>query len=192
MPFPPLVVSGQVVAASHINAIRNALAVWPGDVSADGYNLNDIGGLFFNDDPDTGIQRPSADVLQILAGGAVRLQADTALHALGSGQLSSGAPSGMSTFSVIANISGDTDRRMMFGIDGVNALGWIQVYDIGAIPYALYLNPQGGNVVMGSAWNGTHPQFGSHHLWVDSSGRLRIKSSAPVSDTDGSIVGAQS
>lgn len=148
MPFPPLVVTGQVVSAAHINSIRNALSTWPGDVSADGYNLNELGGLFFNDDPDTGIQRPSADVLQIVTGGAVRLQADTALHAIGSGQLSSGAPSGLSTFSVIANVAGDTDRRMMFGIDEVNAIGWIQVYDLGAIPYALHLNPQGGRVVI--------------------------------------------
>lgn len=41
-------------------------------------------------------------------------------------------------------------------------------------------------------YNGGHLQLGSSHLWVDASGRLRIKSSAPTSDTDGTIVGAQS
>ena len=31
-----------------------------------------------------------------------------------------------------------------------------------------------------------------YYLWVDTSGRLRIKSSAPTSATDGTIVGTQS
>lgn len=46
--------------------------------------------------------------------------------------------------------------------------------------------------VQGSAWNTTHLCIGIHHLWVDASGHLRIKSSAPTSDTDGTVVGAQS
>lgn len=33
--------------------------------------------------------------------------------------------------------------------------------------------------------------FGAYYLWVDSSGRLRIKNGAPTSDTDGVIVGTQ-
>lgn len=41
------------------------------------------------------------------------------------------------------------------------------------------------------AWDGGHLQLGSYHLWVDSTGDLRIKSSAPVNDTDGTVVGAQ-
>lgn len=43
----------------------------------------------------------------------------------------------------------------------------------------------------GSAWNGNHPVMGSYHLWIDSSGRLRVKSSKPTSDTDGTVVGTQ-
>lgn len=35
-------------------------------------------------------------------------------------------------------------------------------------------------------------QIDNYHLWVDNSGRLRIKSSAPTSDTDGTVVGTQS
>lgn len=31
----------------------------------------------------------------------------------------------------------------------------------------------------------------TYYLWVDSTGRLRIKSGAPTSDTDGTVVGAQ-
>lgn len=56
----------------------------------------------------------------------------------------------------------------------------------------LGLSPKGTGVVrMDSAWNGAHFVMGVSHLWVDSSGRLRIKASAPTSDTDGTVVGAQ-
>jgi Pectate lyase superfamily protein len=40
-------------------------------------------------------------------------------------------------------------------------------------------------------WNGGHLLLGNYHIWVDSSGRLRIKNGAPTSDTDGVVVGAQ-
>lgn len=43
----------------------------------------------------------------------------------------------------------------------------------------------------GSAWNGNHGLMGGYHLWVDSLGKLRIKSGAPTSDADGVIVGTQ-
>lgn len=42
-----------------------------------------------------------------------------------------------------------------------------------------------------AAWDGAHLTIGSFHLWVDSSGRLRMKPSAPGSDTDGDLVGSQ-
>lgn len=39
----------------------------------------------------------------------------------------------------------------------------------------------------------TQPFYlGSYALWVDSTGDLRIKSGAPTSDTDGTVVGTQS
>lgn len=48
------------------------------------------------------------------------------------------------------------------------------------------------NVEMASsAWNVAHLILGSYHLWVDGSGKLRIKSSAPASDGDGDVVGTQ-
>jgi hypothetical protein len=40
-------------------------------------------------------------------------------------------------------------------------------------------------------WNGEHIVMGGQHMWIDSSTRLRIKSSAPTSDTDGTVVGTQ-
>lgn len=48
------------------------------------------------------------------------------------------------------------------------------------------------NRVSGSTWDGPHPILGMTHIWVDATGDLRIKSSAPSSDLDGSIVGTQS
>lgn len=55
------------------------------------------------------------------------------------------------------------------------------------------ITPKGTGVVRvpDGTWNGRHFSLGSYHLWVDASGRLRIKSSAPTSDTDGAVVGTQ-
>ena len=47
-------------------------------------------------------------------------------------------------------------------------------------------------LVVDSAWNLYGFGMGSYKLWVDGSGRLRIKNGIPVSDTDGTIVGTQS
>jgi hypothetical protein len=41
------------------------------------------------------------------------------------------------------------------------------------------------------SWNTAHQLLGAYHVWVDASGRLRIKSTAPTSDTDGTVVGTQ-
>jgi len=44
-----------------------------------------------------------------------------------------------------------------------------------------------------SAYGGTYPlRLGVYYIWIDSTGDARIKSSAPTSDTDGSIIGTQS
>jgi len=45
---------------------------------------------------------------------------------------------------------------------------------------------------LSSAWNNQHLTLGNYCIWVDSSGRLRIKNGVPTSDTDGTIVGTQS
>lgn len=42
-----------------------------------------------------------------------------------------------------------------------------------------------------SAWNSAHLVLGTFHIWVDSSGKMRIKNGAPGSDTDGTVVGTQ-
>ena len=43
-----------------------------------------------------------------------------------------------------------------------------------------------------SSWESSHLVMGTFHVWVDSSGRLRIKDGAPSSSTDGTVVGTQS
>ena len=40
----------------------------------------------------------------------------------------------------------------------------------------------------GSAWNTPHAILGAYHLWLDAAGHLRVKSSAPTSDTDGAFL----
>lgn len=54
------------------------------------------------------------------------------------------------------------------------------------------LEVNGNMKISSGAWNSGHLILGSYHLWVDSTGDLRIKSSAPTSDTDGTVVGTQS
>lgn len=44
---------------------------------------------------------------------------------------------------------------------------------------------------VGGAWNSSHLVMGNYRVWVDSSGRLRIKNGSPSSDTDGTVVGTQ-
>ena len=54
------------------------------------------------------------------------------------------------------------------------------------------LEVNGNAKTTGGAWNSGHLVMGAYHLWVDTSGRLRIKSSAPISALDGTVVGTQS
>lgn len=68
-------------------------------------------------------------------------------------------------------------------------------FDVGRIRVYHGRQPMNGNHLrtLGTgAWDGEHVVMGPSHLWIDSLGKLRIKSSAPISDTDGAVVGAQS
>jgi len=49
-----------------------------------------------------------------------------------------------------------------------------------------------GQVSMSGRWNKGHLVLGGYHIWPDASGVLRVKSSAPTSDTDGTVIGTQS
>lgn len=49
-----------------------------------------------------------------------------------------------------------------------------------------------GGGALSSSWNQRPLLIGSHRLWFDTGGLLRTKSSAPSSETDGTVVGTQS
>jgi hypothetical protein len=49
----------------------------------------------------------------------------------------------------------------------------------------------GDHFKLDGTWNGGRLQLGNYHLWVDATGALRVKSGAPASDLDGTVVGAQ-
>ena len=111
--------------------------------------------------------------------------------------------------------SAGTENIAIFG-DGTNAQAGtgqqkIQVFGGSAetrkleiyqsIGGAAFIDGSGGTSVTGGGfgvtigdgtWNSDPLKLGSYYLWVDSTGDLRIKSSAPSSDTDGTVVGTQS
>jgi predicted Fe-Mo cluster-binding NifX family protein len=49
-----------------------------------------------------------------------------------------------------------------------------------------------GTKINNSNWDGRHLLLGSWHIWIDASGRLRMKASAPTTESDGVIIGTQS
>jgi hypothetical protein len=68
--------------------------------------------------------------------------------------------------------------------------------DVNITPGVGSIDNASGNVVIkdtagNSGWNTAHLRMGIYHFWVDSSSRLRVKNSAPISDTDGTVVGTQ-
>lgn len=70
-----------------------------------------------------------------------------------------------------------------FKVSALVASGWTQ---------PLFVDNADGSAGVGSsAWNGTHLRMGTYRLWIDASGRLRVKNGKPTSDTDGTIVGTQ-
>jgi hypothetical protein len=89
-------------------------------------------------------------------------------------------------------------RALDYGIS--NSYAWFQSRDKNnfGVNYDLALNPNGGDVYTGKdlyvgqgAWNTGHFALGNYHIWVDSTGDLRIKNGQPTSDTDGTVVGTQ-
>lgn len=68
--------------------------------------------------------------------------------------------------------------------------------DINITPGVGSVGNVSGNVTIkdtagNSGWNTSHLRMGLYHFWVDALGRLRVKNSAPTSDTDGTVVGTQ-
>lgn len=90
-----------------------------------------------------------------------------------------------------------TATLMRAGTNGINgALSFcgfwqrkLTIADVTAI--ANLTQPYKPVVPIASEWNTPTLRVGAYHLWVDATGDLRIKGSAPTSDTDGTVVGTQ-
>jgi len=86
-----------------------------------------------------------------------------------------------------------------FSLRGQNASGSYAATggDVNISPGTGSVSNSSGNAVIadtagnGGAWNTSHIVLGIYHIWVDTTGRLRIKSSAPTSATDGTVIGTQ-
>jgi hypothetical protein len=103
-----------------------------------------------------------------------------------------------------AALSADAVRAVTNSAHGLqlqNSAGSFTVLDIDTTNYRVgvgTVTPSqpldvNGNVKCGTGgYNNGHLLLGNYHLWVDASGRLRIKSSSPTSEGDGTIVGTQS
>jgi hypothetical protein len=96
--------------------------------------------------------------------------------------------------SFIAKIHGDAQPRYQLYCDGVQkwGAGAVATDTIFGRLAANQWGPYPGSFLnAGGTWNAQHLIMGAYHLWVDATGDLRIKSSAPTSDTDGAVVGTQ-
>lgn len=67
-----------------------------------------------------------------------------------------------------------------------------QLLSAGNVNGVAIVSTNGSIRAEGGAWNSGKLLLGSYRVWVDSTGRLRIKSGDPTGDTDGTVVGAQS
>lgn len=162
MAWPPDVADGQIITASHINSIRNAISVWGGPVNAAGNSLTGVSIAGFGTAAPIRLVHlagPNFVELVIEATG----QADT---------LAAGRVWG------ISNVNGSLNFRNLNAAGSAGSPAWISLTPAGLI-------------TIGNAWNGGHFVLGTYHLWVDAGGKLRIKSSVPAGDTDGTVVGTQ-
>ena len=74
---------------------------------------------------------------------------------------------------------GDDDLRLKVSADGTS------------FREAFGVDRATGDLRLPGAWNTGHLVLGTSHLWLDGTGRLRIKAGAPTSATDGTVVGTQ-
>lgn len=131
-------------------------------------------GLGFRTDPTTGLRRVSAGRLSFVSAGADRvLFTETGLR----NQFGSAA----------------TPSYGFNGADGTGAYAASATeiaFSAGGTKIGFFATP--GLGVSGGTWNTPHLLLGAYHLWIDTFGRLRLKSGAPTSALDGTVVGAQS
>lgn len=115
----------------------------------------------------------------------------------GESSLPGGATNHTTTYRALTSRSpGDTYPRYFLAGDGSMGFG-----DGSATPnkyFGLHASGAVGTLgdtdlkAGGGGWSNGHVVMGGYHLWVDTSGRLRIKAGAPTSSTDGAVVGGQS
>jgi hypothetical protein len=129
MPLPGLVVSGQLISASHINAIRNFLSLMTDGSPA-------TPGLRFEDDPDTGFHRSGANALDIIAGGAMRLRVSASAVTISlaldastvriAGASARGVldAAGVITVTNGANVASTDFTALAWTTEGGGAIGW--------------------------------------------------------------------
>lgn len=85
---------------------------------------------------------------------------------------------------------GDPTKRLVVAYDQERNKGVIQTIHAGVMDLPLQLNPNGGDVECVGTFDSALRLRGSW-IWVDGSGRLRIKQTQPTSDLDGVVVGTQ-
>jgi hypothetical protein len=153
--------------------------------------------------PTTGVTR------FIVKAGAANVSSGVPAMALYSDWITNGAQ--LNLFSISAN------QQVSLALYGAtNAIGWIIgrdyasagsneffFYNLSLAKFTTFIDSASGNfciaggatptnVAGGGGYNSQHLCLGAYHIWVDGSGRLRIKAAAPTSDADGAVVGAQS
>ena len=117
----------------------------------------------FSNDTNTGMSRPTSDALNFVTGGAERMRiASDGKVGIGTSVApaqkltvtgTSGANVGGLTNGILSLTTGTgaiTDTRILFGIVDDN-YGWIQPADYGVAYRNLILNPNGGNIGIGTA-----------------------------------------
>ena len=91
------------------------------------------------------------------------------------------------------NASGNNGKAILDFGPSVAATFKVRYVPVGLTPLDCVTWDNVGNTTLnGGGWNTPHLVLGAYHLWVDATGDLRIKSTAPTSDLDGTIVGTQS
>jgi hypothetical protein len=102
-----------------------------------------------------------------------------------------GTTSGIAGYVVF---DGDDGTSPKISLEGTNSSQNLKVTSAGTGTFGIepdLVKTEGNVEIVNSAWNAGKLILGSYYLWVDATGDLRIKSGAPASDTDGTVVGTQ-
>lgn len=77
-------------------------------------------------------------------------------------------------------LSDATDDLSRFKMTALTSTGWRE---------SAAIDSDGIFGVADSSFDGAHLRIGGYHLWVDTSGQLRMKSGSPSSEADGTVIG---